>query len=335
MKHFYLTLLALLLFYVPSFAIAPITGDSVLCIGSATVFNDTTSGGKWISSDTLIVKIDTIGNATGISAGTVTITYTVGPTYVTKTINVFPPPAPITGPDTICSGITVTLSDSSNGGTWSSRNTSIANIDTNGRVIGLASGSDTVIYTRGGCTATKVIYVKSLPNAGIILGLNIVCKGIWNPPFTDSIKGGVWGITDTNKAVIDSLGKAYCLLNIGIYGLDTVTYTVKNSCGSAISIFPITVYGGPCWWEVNNVANTTSILEVFPNPNNGTFTVNVLSDKNEHATILISDLLGRQVRKFIINTNNPIEMKSDFPPGLYIMSAFTSEGNYITKLIVE
>ena len=59
-------------------------------MGAPTLFADTTSGGTWSSSDTLIATIGADGVATGMSPGTVTITYSIDTVYVTKTVQVYP-----------------------------------------------------------------------------------------------------------------------------------------------------------------------------------------------------------------------------------------------------
>ncbi len=73
--------------------LSAISGDSIVCIGSATVpFTDTASGGVWRSSDSTKATIASSGIATGVSAGTVTISYTKTnscfSTTVTKSLTV-------------------------------------------------------------------------------------------------------------------------------------------------------------------------------------------------------------------------------------------------------
>jgi hypothetical protein len=79
------------------FALTAIKGDSVVCAGSSTAFSNTTSGGSWSSSNSAVATVDANGTVKGITAGTVTITYSVTKDYftraVTKTIRVKPLPA--------------------------------------------------------------------------------------------------------------------------------------------------------------------------------------------------------------------------------------------------
>jgi hypothetical protein len=58
--------------------VADITGAEFVCTGSTITLANTTTGGIWTSSNSNLATIDpATGEVTGISAGTVTITYTV------------------------------------------------------------------------------------------------------------------------------------------------------------------------------------------------------------------------------------------------------------------
>jgi len=106
---------------------APIGGAASICIGHSTGLTDATPGGTWTSSIPTVASVTpTTGLVTGLTAGCVTITYTVGSCYSTFAFCVVPLPSPIVGPSNVCVGDTVTYSDPSGGGTWSSSLTGIA-----------------------------------------------------------------------------------------------------------------------------------------------------------------------------------------------------------------
>lgn len=70
----------------------------------------------------------------------------------------------IEGPSTVMAGSSISLSDTTAGGSWSSSNVSIATVDNSGLVTGLAPGTDTIRYTVntvcGVVTKIKVITVS-------------------------------------------------------------------------------------------------------------------------------------------------------------------------------
>lgn len=67
----------------------PITGNTSVAIGSTITLDDATAGGTWASSDPTVATIDASGMVTGISTGTVTISYTFADaTSVSYTITV-------------------------------------------------------------------------------------------------------------------------------------------------------------------------------------------------------------------------------------------------------
>ena len=74
---------------------------------------------------------------------------------------------PITGSDTLCLGTRDTLADATPGGSWSSSNTSIATISTNGIVTGIAAGSVIIRYiVTSFCGSDTAIYNVTIKSGG-------------------------------------------------------------------------------------------------------------------------------------------------------------------------
>ncbi|MES2704184.1 MAG: T9SS type A sorting domain-containing protein [Bacteroidota bacterium] len=75
--------------------------------------------------------------------------------------------APVTGPDTVCIGSTITMSSTTTGGVWSAAG-SHSSVSATGVATGLSVGVDTIRYAvANSCTTTRVsrlIYVKSCPS---------------------------------------------------------------------------------------------------------------------------------------------------------------------------
>ena len=64
--------------------------------------------------------------------------------------------------------------------------------------------------------------------------------------------------------------------------------------------------------------NTT--VGIFPNPNNGVFFVNISSAATSEVRIIISDLLGKQIKEMRSTTNKALEIAIDEPSGIYFVS---------------
>jgi uncharacterized protein YjdB len=116
MKHIYLTVLVLLVSIASYAVVAPITGASQVCVGSTTGLSCATPGGTWTSSNPAFATVSG-GTVTGVAAGAVTITYTVGIEYSIKamTVNALPSLFIVTGGGSCAPGSHVGLSGSNLG----------------------------------------------------------------------------------------------------------------------------------------------------------------------------------------------------------------------------
>ena len=224
----------------PSPNAGTISGISIVCAGSNTTLTDAIVGGLWSANNTHVTVLG--GIVTGVTTGIDTIRYTVtnscGSDTATKmvTINPLPNAGSISGLSLVCTGSTLTLTDATTGGNWSATNFN-ANI-IGGVVTGVVAGLDTIRYivtnTCGSDTASKLITINPSPNAGIISGISIVCAGS-NITLTDAIVGGLWSASNTHATVLGGIVTGVTT------GIDTIRYTVTNSCGSDTASKMITV----------------------------------------------------------------------------------------------
>ncbi len=243
-KNVTLTLLAMLL-SAASFALTPITGVLGCCNGSTSPLRDTTTGGTWSTSNAAIASIDaSSGMVYGISAGSATITYTLGSSFVTAGFTVSPSPAAIGGiPSVLCVGSTSTLTDASSGGTWSSAASWIASINTStGVVTGVSTGSTTVNYTLGtGCSTSGTINVSGggyLPDS--ISGMTPICVGS-SYTFTISTTGGTWSSSNPSIASVNSTSGLVTGVSAGTAN---ISYSITSSCGTLYTFSATTISAG-------------------------------------------------------------------------------------------
>lgn len=200
-----------------------IGGPTSVCEGASVTLTNGVAGGTWTSSSsgTAIVGASS-GVVTGVLAGTVTITYTTGgcpPETYEMTVN--PAPLPVAGPSNVCVGSTITLTDATPGGTWSSSSVTTAIVGSTGIVTGVSGGSVNIIYTEGGCQAVKVVVVNALPLA--IGGPTNVCEA------------GTITVTDATPGGSFSGGAPFATITAGgvvsgiTAGTATITYTVAST----------------------------------------------------------------------------------------------------------
>lgn len=210
---------------------APITGTGTVCTGLTTSLSSSPLGGTWSSSDTDIVKINTTGIASGISTGTVNITYSLGSCYATRTVTIDNTVPSIAGTFTLCPGSTTMLTNSAAGGTWSSADTAIAAISAGtGLVTGKTDGTVVITYSLGGgCIDTATMTILVAPDPGTINGPDKICQG-GSALFTNATTGGTWSITGYYSTLTGNT------VSGNSPGIDTIIYTVTNSICTATAI---------------------------------------------------------------------------------------------------
>jgi hypothetical protein len=161
----------------------PITGPASVCAGDTVDFTDITTGGLWRTRPPFGFggATGTIDSVTGVfiagtTPGMVYINYGTIPgpgcgSIDSIMIDSMPVVSPITGPSTVNSGLFITLTDATLGGTWSSQNASIATVNSaTGMVGGVAPGVVAITYSvsgAGGCTAYQVMYVTVDSTTGV------------------------------------------------------------------------------------------------------------------------------------------------------------------------
>jgi uncharacterized protein YjdB len=246
-----------------STSVPAITGSLSVCPGATTTLTSGT-GGAWSSSNTAKATIVSgTGVATGVAAGTTTISYVIGAgCYAVAALTVQSSPAAITGTANVCVGFTTSLSSSTGGGTWSSSAGTIASASgTTGTVVvnGVSAGVATISYTVGsGCAATKEVTVFAVP--GAIGGTLAVCAGSTSA-LSATPSGGTWSSAFVTKASINS---GTGLMTGVAAGNTNITYTVAGGCRSVavatVNSVPaaINISGGSAFLCVGGTRTCTS-----------------------------------------------------------------------------
>ena len=203
-----------------------ITGSHTVCVGGTTILSNTMAGGNWTSSTPGTASIDATGTVSGVLAGTATISYTMptGGCYTTFTETVNPLPAAISGTDSVCVNATVTLSDATGGGTWSTTSGTATVVSGTGVVTGTSAGMATITYTLGtSCYETFTMTVNAIPAP--ITGVANVCALEGTTTLADITGGGIWTSSNTAIATVGATG----IVSGITAGTDSIYYTLPTT----------------------------------------------------------------------------------------------------------
>jgi len=166
--------------------------------------------------------------------------------------------AAITGTNTICTGLTVTLADATTGGTWSSSAPGIASVGaTNGVVTGAGAGTATISYTSpAGCVSTMLFTVTTIP---AITGTLFMCAG-QSTTLADPLGAGTWS---TGSTAIASVTASTGVVTGESAGSTPVTFTDPAGCAAFATI---TVNGIPAITGTLSVcaASMTALSSTIP-----------------------------------------------------------------------
>ena len=251
--------------------------------------------------------------------------------YVRKTDTCFVPfIAPITGDSVICTGGSVSLSDTTTGGVWSSSDPTVATISSLGVVNSIKRGIVTISYSVTNSCATinqsKTFTVG--PYAGTITGYTMHTGGIdtfcYSAYLTASgSAGGTWGLTDTTVARFSGPGMVHAI----VYGAaDTAFYAVKDTCGTDTAFLSFIIIWCPD--KVNQPAAYNDQVIIYPNPAHNE--LNVRSG-DKITGITITNLVGQIVYSHEYNAEKIQVAIADLQPGLYFIRINGTEVRQFVK----
>ncbi len=341
--------------------VAPITGMVAVCIGSTDTLSDITPGGVWITSSATRAAVGSVtGFVTGVNAATPVpiITYKVtdgngciNTATTPVTVNALPTVATISGATSVCAGATILLADATTGGTWSSSDVTIATVDGSGHVLGVTASALTITYTVtnvSGCSSSKykTVSVNPLPVAGIISGPLTLPMGS-TITLVDTTSGGTWTSHSTAIATITAAGIVHGVA----VGTSVISYSVaSHSCGTAIATVTISVtsHSGSRQIDTSStstdnehtqvpvIVKTLAPISVYPNPTNGSFTID-LSEIKSNVTVNITDEEGRLIETREVSGNDERKAQynlSNVARGTYLIQIVGSGTIYQGKIVI-
>ncbi len=294
-----------------------LSGAATVCVAGTSTYSSTVTGGTWSSSNTAIATVSTTGVVTGVSTGSVTMSYTVtgacGTAVSTLAVSVISSPSAgtISGTSTICAGTTSALASTVTGGTWTTSNATIASINSTGVVTGVAAGTVTISYTVstgcGSAVATYVVTVNPAPNAGIVSGAASLCTAA-TTTLTASVTGGIWS---TSAATIASVNTTGVVTGIAA-GTVTISYSVSNSCGTATATKVVTVSSTPTVAVITGATSVAagSTITLSNATTGGTWSATNIRASVSAAGLVTGSTAGLDTIKYTVSTTCGIAVAS-------------------------
>jgi PKD repeat protein len=297
--------------------------DTAIC-GSSVTLDAGNPGSSYSWSNSATTQLVTVGNGTY----TVTVTDPSG-CFDSDTITVTTNAAPVisAGQDqTICVPNSATLTAS--GGLyyiWSNNATTPS--------ISVSPTTTTTYYVTGfdinGCSASDVVLVTVLPASNAQFTASVVgATGVFTNQSTNAVTYS-WDFGD-GSPVNNTANPTHTYTVNGTY---TVTLTVTGPCGSDTYTQVITIS------QVGlQDADLSNSLSLFPNPNDGKFTLSFDFTKAKDVTIQVLDVTGRIVysdeQKGITSYNKQVGLENA-ESGMYSVRIITTEGVVTEKIVVQ
>ena len=341
--------------------VGSITGLTTICSTDTTVLSDSTAGGIWTSSDTAIAAIDSFsGTLRAVSSGTTIITYTVTSGIATTTVTIHPTPTLSSSPNppAICSGTPfVYVPASATTGTtfmWSR-----AVVMGLGNPYGVGTGTINeilvnntnvfvyayYIYTlsTGFCTnlAHVSVMVKPVPYLSTTFYPTPICDSSifsYSPASAVSGTSFAWTrgtIPGLVNPAASGTGNPNEQLITNVTATVPVTYVYTLSADGCSNMQNVAVNVNPCWATGINTIAEDEMVDVYPNPSKGDFTIQVANANHNPATIEIYNITGSKVLT-TQTTNSEISISNNtLAPGMYICKIAVGDRVVMRKVVVE
>ncbi len=297
--------------------------DTAICLSSV-VLDAGNPGSTYLWSNAMTSQTITVTSGTYSVTVTDPSGCTVGDTIVVTTNT--PPNVSVSQDTAICPGGTATLTATGAlSYLWSNNSPS--------NPLTVSPTTNTSYYVTGtdanGCEASEIVIVSLLTPATAMFTHTVSMATAY---FTNQ-STGAWSYSwnfDDGSPLDNSQTPAHTYTVNGVY---TVTLTVTGPCGTETYTQTVTIVDVGIGEET--LENSISI---YPNPNDGHFTVTFLLNESKDVTVEMTDISGRVISATQYNNVNVVnqEMNSgDLADGVYFVRVITSEESVTKKVVIQ
>jgi uncharacterized protein YjdB len=277
----------------------------------------------WVSATPGTATVNSSGMVTGVTVGSCVITYTNGNGYSQSvTVKVSPKPV-ISGSFSVTAGSTTQLTgsgDPSATNAWSSSNAGVGTVNSKGVVTGVSSGTFIITYTTSNGFSQSVS-ITVLPATPVIT----LSAGAMN---SSASQGNQWYYSSTQSgqgsAISGATNQNYLPMKDGWF------WTVVNQAGN-VSEGSVRQY--------RLATGTPNKYNLYPVPNNGEFTLSIITPGQQTFNVTIYDQLGQKIyelHNLIIDGEFTREINlRPAAPGVYLIVVQSEKEKEVLKMNIE
>ncbi|MGB1103859.1 MAG: T9SS type A sorting domain-containing protein [Crocinitomicaceae bacterium] len=177
-----------------------------------------------------------------------------------------------------------------------------------------------IIEGTGGCDSTVVTFLEVLPEIDVSIEFDDIITMTGGDPAVETTTFQ-W-VTCPDYTPID--------------GATDQTFTATENGEYAVIITDADCADTSDCVVISNVgigSNESEVFRVFPNPNNGIFTIELSGNDNMALTVI--NPLGQVVRKATLNKQINVINLNDMMPGTYVLMLHGSDDHYVSHIIIQ
>jgi hypothetical protein len=311
----------------PTVTVGAVLSKTLVCSGGSATL--TSNGADTYSWTTGAITSTNLVNPLSTQVYTVRGTYTLTQCFSTNTvaITVFSPTLSISSNTSVCDGASITLTASAGPGStyvWSNGSPFV-----NTNITATASASYSVIAhtsTINGVncisTGSLLVTVNPNPTVHIVSTRTLICKGEKTILTASGGTAFAWtNLTPTTASIQVSP------IAVNLTTTYTVTGTDANGCqGMATIDVKVSACTG-----INELEKEEDLIAVYPNPNNGNFTVQVKSDMR----LSLINELGQVIKELSFTEENQFQQNvQGLSSGIYFIMGIHNGSFIQNKLAV-